>query len=265
MNKGEVRRKMPGTIYGVGVGPGDPELMTLKGVRRIKEAQVIAIPGKDRESCMAYRIAARAVEEIKEKEILPLAFPMTKDEAVLRECHDRAAEQIAAVLDTGRDAAFLTLGDPTVYSTYLYLHKRLLSMGYESEIVSGVPSFCAAAARLAVGLGEKADSIHILPGSYPVEEGLALSGTRVLMKSGKQLAKVKKALTERGLKAVMAENCGMEEERLFYKTEEIPETAGYYSLIIVKEDLKAAVDGCSQTGRWERQNGTGENDPAGDA
>ncbi len=255
---------MPGTIYGVGVGPGDPELMTLKGARRIKEVQVIAIPGKDKESCVAYQIAVRAVKETAEKEILPVAFPMTKDETVLQESHDRAAGQIAAVLDTGRDVVFLTLGDPTVYSTYLYLHKRLLAMGYESEIVSGVPSFCAAAARLAVGLGDKADSIHILAGSYPVEEGLSLSGTRVLMKSGKQLSKVKKALTERGLRAVMAENCGMEGERLYYGTEEIPETAGYYSLLIVKEDFETPAGKRKETGKRERQNETGENNPAGD-
>lgn len=223
-----------GKIYGVGVGPGDPELMTLKGVRLIREAEVIAIPGKDRESCVAYQIAKGAVPEIDRKEILPVIFPMTKDQTLLEESHEKGAAQVASVLDAGKQIVFLTLGDPTVYSTYLYLHKRLEAMGYQSEIVSGIPSFCAAAARLGISLGEKADSIHILPGSYPVGEGLSLAGTKVLMKSGRQIKKVKEALMEREMEAFMAENCGMAGERLFYHTREIPEDAGYYSLIITR-------------------------------
>lgn len=232
---------MPGKIYGVGVGPGDPELMTLKAVRLIKSADVIAIPGKDRETCVAFGIAAKAVDEILKKEILPVVFPMTKDEEALEASHEKGARAAAEVLDTGKNVVFLTLGDPAVYSTYLYLHKRLVSWGYESEIVSGVPSFCAAAARLSVSLGEKSESIHILPGSYPIEKGLELSGTKVLMKSGKQIKLVKEALAARGMEAVMAENCGMENERLVFRTGDIPENAGYYSLLIVKDGEEDAL------------------------
>ena len=97
-------------------------------------------------------------------------------------------------------------------------------MGYEAEIVSGVTSFCAAAARLSVSLGDGSTPIHILPGSFPLEEGLSLPGTRVLMKSGKQMGAVKKALVS-----------GMEGERLIGRAQDIPEDAGYYSLVIVKE------------------------------
>lgn len=232
---------MPGKIYGVGVGPGDPELMTLKAVRLIKSADVIAIPGKDKETCVAFGIAAKAVDEILKKEILPVVFPMTKDEAVLEASHEKGARAAADILDTGKNVVFLTLGDPAVYSTYLYLHKRLVSWGYESEIVSGVPSFCAAAARLSVSLGEKSESIHILPGSYPIEEGLGLSGTKVLMKSGRQIKLVKEALEARGMEAVMAENCGMENERLVFRTRDIPENAGYYSLLIVRDREEDAL------------------------
>lgn len=226
---------MTGKIYGIGVGPGDPELMTVKAVRLMKEASVLVLPGKDRESCVAYQIAAKAVSGLEEKEILPVVFPMTKDEKILAESHEKGARQVARLLDEGKTAAFLTLGDPTVYSTYLYLHKLLLAWGYETEIVSGVPSFCAAAARLGISLGEKADTIHILPGSYPAEAGLSLSGTKVLMKSGRQLGQVKELLLARGLSASMVENCGMDGERTVFSAEEIPEDAGYYSLIIVKD------------------------------
>lgn len=226
---------MPGKIYGIGVGPGDPELMTMKAVRFLKGADVVAIPGKDRNSCVAYRIAAQAVLELDEKELLSVHFPMTKDPKILEESHEQAVRALAALLDEGKTVAFLTLGDPTVYSTYLYVHKRLSEQGYEAEIVSGIPSFCAAAARLGVSLGEGDQSIHILPGSYPVEEGLSLPGVKVLMKSGRQIGAVKKALAARDMEAVMVENCGMDGERVFFRTEDISENAGYYSLIIVKD------------------------------
>lgn len=230
---------MTGKIYGIGVGPGDPELLTLKAVRLLKESDVLVIPGKDRESCVAYQIAAKAVAGLEQKEILPVVFPMTKDETVLKESHEAGAASVAGLLKEGKQAAFLTLGDPAVYSTYLYIHKKLQEWGYEAEIVSGIPSFCAAAAKLGISLGEKADSIHILPGSYPAGEGLSLPGTKVLMKSGRQIKGVKKELLDRGLSACMVENCGMDGERVFNRTEDIPEDAGYYSLIIVKEQEEA--------------------------
>ena len=166
---------MQGKIYGIGVGPGDPELMTLKAVRLIREADVIAIPGKEKETCTAYQIALGAVPEIDEKEIIPVVFPMTKNETVLKESHETAVKSLSALMDQGKTIAFLILGDVTVYSTYGYVHKKLLDLGYESVLVNGVPSFCAAAAKLGISLGEKAESIHILPGSYPVKDGLKLA------------------------------------------------------------------------------------------
>ena len=114
---------MQGMIYGIGVGPGDPELMTLKAVRLLREADAIAIPGKEKETCTAYQIALGAVPEIDEKEIIPVVFPMTKDEAVLKESHEAAVKSLAALMDQGKTVAFLTLGDVTVYSTYGYVHQ----------------------------------------------------------------------------------------------------------------------------------------------
>ena len=234
---------MTGKIYGIGVGPGDPELMTLKAVRLIQKADVLAIPGKDRESCVAFRIASQAVEGLDEKEILPIDFPMTKDKKVLEDSHESAVRALASMLLNGKNVAFLTLGDPTVYSTYLYVHKRLEAMGFDAEIINGIPSFCAAAARLSVGLGERSESIHILPASYPVADGLALSGTKVLMKSGKQIGNLKKLLMETKCEVQMVENCGMDGERVIRNAEDIPEDAGYYSLVIVKDREEAGSEG----------------------
>ena len=146
---------------------GIRSFLTIKAARLIKNAGVIGIPAEHKETCKAYQIAAGAVEEIREKEVVPFPFLMTRDPERLKESHDRLAEKAAGYLDQGRDLVFLTLGDPTVYSAYMYLHRRLAAMGYEAEIVSGVTSFCAAAARLSVSLGDGSTPIHILPGSFP--------------------------------------------------------------------------------------------------
>lgn len=224
-----------GILYGVGVGPGDPELMTLKAVRVLGEADVIALPAKAKEACVAYKIARGAVKELDEKEFLYLHMPMTKDKAALEECHDRGAAQVTALLREGKTVAFLTLGDVTIYSTYLYLHRRVVKAGFEAEIVSGIPSFCAAAARLGIGLVETKEELHVIPATYGVEEALSLSGTKILMKSGKAMGQVKTALLKAGCRAYMVENCGMENEKIYHSAEEIDENAGYYSLLIVKE------------------------------
>ncbi|WP_411335498.1 precorrin-2 C(20)-methyltransferase [Ruminococcus gauvreauii] len=226
---------MAGKLYGLGVGPGDPELLTLKALRMIQESDVIAVPGRVPHETIAYKIVVQAYPELAEKELLPIEMPMTKDADLLEKSHQEGADKIAALLDTGKQVAFLTLGDTTVYSTYLYVHSRVQDMGYEVEIVSGITSFCAVAARLNMGLVEKAEPLHVIPASYQIEEALKLPGTKVLMKAGKQMHEVKRQLKELNANVVMIENCGMENEKIFRGADEIPEDAGYYSLIIVKE------------------------------
>ena len=147
---------MSGKLYGVGVGPGDPELLTLKALRLIKENQAIAVPGNDIYTSVAYKIVKGAYEELDKKTLFPVAMPMTKDPAVLQANHEKAADDVEKYLKEGQNVVFLTLGDPTVYSTYLYVHKRILKRGYEAEIVSGITSFCVVAARLNMGLEEMA-------------------------------------------------------------------------------------------------------------
>lgn len=225
---------MTGTLYGVGVGPGDPELLTLKAVRIINECDLIAIPVSDKETCVAYSIAKQAIPEIKDKEIISIEMPMVKDKAQLEESHKKGAQLLVKQLIKGKRIAFLTLGDPTVYSTYIYIHRLIIAAGYPTEIISGIPSFCAVAARLNDCLVEKAEPLHIIPSSYSIADTLSLSGTKVYMKAGKKIGEVKKQLKSSGLKAIMIENCGMEQEKIYYSVDEIPEQAGYYSLIIVK-------------------------------
>ena len=162
-------------------------------------------------------------------------MPMIKEKAVLKAIHDRDAGAAEAVLDEGKDIVFLTLGDPTVYSTCMYVHKRLDRDGYPTALVPGIPSFCAAAARLNMPLAENREEIHILPASYGIEESLHLPGTKILMKAGRKMPEVKQILMEEKMDVRMVENCGMEEERICCRAEEIPEQAGYYSLLIVKE------------------------------
>lgn len=225
---------MAKTLYGVGVGPGDPELLTLKAVRVIKESDIILVPGEDPKNSVAYKIASQAVD-LSKKTVIAVEMPMTKDEKVLEASHQEAANTIIKYLEEGKQVAFLTLGDPCVYSTYVYVHKKVKEAGKKTSIISGITSFCAAAALVNDSLAEKAEPIHILPASYQIEEALTLTGTKVLMKSGKKLGVVKKLLEEQNLQAVMVENCGMENEKVYYGTENINENAGYYSLIIVKD------------------------------
>lgn len=226
---------MPGKLYGIGVGPGEPELLTLKAFRLIKEADVLALPGKNPKETVAYQIVKGIYEEIDEKPLLALPMPMTKDRESLEKAHNEGAALIGNELDQNKNVVFLTLGDPTVYSTYLYVHKRINAMGYDTEIVSGIPSFCAVAAKLNIGLVEKAEPLHVIPASYEIEDIIKLSGTKVLMKAGGQMKKVKEELITAGKEGMMIENCGMPNEKIYRSLQEIPDDAGYYSLIIIKD------------------------------
>lgn len=226
---------MKGTLYGVGVGPGDPELMTLKAVRLIRENMIIAVPGADPKETVAYKIAVQAVPELTEKELLPIYMPMTHDPEELEKNHTKGAMALEEVLDEGKNIVFLTLGDPCVYSTFSYLQKRVEKDGYHTELVSGITSFCAAAARLNIPLSEWNEQLHVVPAVHRLDSTLNESGNYILMKSGKKMNQVKEILSQSGRDVLMVENCGMENEHIYRSVEEIPDDAGYYSLIIAKE------------------------------
>ncbi len=227
---------MKGIAYGVGVGPGDPEYMTLKAIRLIRENEVIAVPGKTAKESVAYRIAVQAVPELAEKELVAIHMPMVKDRSLIDAEHRKGAERLKGYLDQGRNVVFLTLGDPTVYCTFSYLQHYLEADGYPVELVSGIPSFCAAAARLGLPLAEWDEPIHIIPAVHKTDDRLEQDGSYVLMKSASHMKEVKELLKTSGRNAYAVVNCGMENETVFRSADEIPDDAGYFSLIIAKSN-----------------------------
>ena len=223
---------MKGIAYGVGVGPGDPELITYKAIRLIRENNVIAVPGPDPKKAAAYKIAAVIVPEIAEKEVVSVSIPMSKEYDVIREAHKKSTGRIEAYLEQGKNVVYLTLGDPTIYSSFSYLQKILEEDGYQTETVSGVPSFCAAAARLKLSLAEWNEPLHILPAAYHTKDLLSGEGKYILMKSGSHMKEIKKLLQEKGMHACAVANCGMETEKVYDCLDEFPEDTGYFMLVI---------------------------------
>lgn len=228
---------MSGILYGVGVGPGDKKFLTLDAVEKLKKADVIAVPDTGGE-----KTAMNIVSEfIAEKEILYCNMPMTRDKAKLKEGHESSANSIIHKLDKGLNVAFITLGDPTVYSTYMYVHRIVIKRGYNAEIISGIPSFCAAAASLNISLCDNSEPLHIIPASYDgTEELLDAKGNKVLMKSGKSLFKVKDTLKNMGYgdSCKMVECCSMKNEKTYETLGDIPDESSYFSIIIVKGEKK---------------------------
>ncbi len=230
---------MAGILYGVGVGPGDSELLTLKAVRTIKEADIICLPRADKEQCRAYQIALPVVPELKYKKIISLDFEMTKDEAELERLHSDFYQKYRKLLVDGFDLCFLTIGDPTVYSTFGYIMKYAKKDGIEVEVINGITAFCGSAASLGMILSEGDDDIHIISGQKNLDDDLKLSGTKIIMKSGRNIAQIKEKLVEleaEGKINVYAViDCGMETEKIFNSAMAIPDNSRYMMTIIVKE------------------------------
>jgi len=231
-----------GKLYGIGVGPGDPELLTLKAVRVLKEADIVAIPkSKEESDSIALSIVKGAVDLAK-KETLELMFPMTKDKAVLRKARERAADAICERLKAGNDVACITLGDPMFYSTFSYLippvRERLPKV--EIEIVPGVSSVMASAALTVTPLTEADERIAVIPATYEsdkIRHILETFDTVVLMKVSRVFEKILGLLNELGLKenAVFIERCGGENQRVVRDLDSLKgEKLDYLSMVIVK-------------------------------
>jgi precorrin-2/cobalt-factor-2 C20-methyltransferase len=240
--------KEKGTFYGIGVGPGDPELITVKALKIIKSCPVIAAPRTGNGDMVALDIVWRTgvlagtaeIAEESDKKILAMDFTMDKDPAKRKENYRKNAEAAARYLDNGQDVAMVTLGDVSLYSTVHYIADELISRGYEIIMVPGVPSFSAAAASLAIPLAEMDAPVHIIPSvRNNSDDCLDLPGTKVLMKAGRHLHRTLDELDRRGLLDVtsLAVNCGMDDEILIKNlgdNEPLTDKTGYFTTIIVK-------------------------------
>ncbi|MFC3883959.1 precorrin-2 C(20)-methyltransferase [Bacillus songklensis] len=156
---------MIGTLYGLGVGPGDPELITVKAFRKLKESPVIAYPKKRKGSkSYAHRIIDVYVKP-EEKEMLGLVFPMTKDPVILEREWTKTVEMVWEKLEEGKDVAFVTEGDPLLYSTFIHMMNVMKELHPEVDIktVPGISSINGAASRLGIPLAEGDDHVAIIP------------------------------------------------------------------------------------------------------
>lgn len=164
-----------GKLYGVGLGPGDPSLMTLRAVEVIAEADVVAYHSARHGRSIARSIAAKHLRSDHVEE--PLVYPVTTEttdhpggyQGAMEEFYEASAARLAAHLDAGRTVAVLAEGDPLFYGSYMHMHKRLADR-YEAEVIPGVTSVSAAAARLGTPLVEGEEVLTILPGTLPEEE-----------------------------------------------------------------------------------------------
>ncbi|MEE9487590.1 MAG: precorrin-2 C(20)-methyltransferase [Candidatus Brocadiales bacterium] len=233
-----------GDFYGIGLGPGDPELLTLKALRILDETDVVFVPKAGiKEESMALDIVRPLING---KTIIEKVFPMIKDQDKLKEFWLDAATAIKEELDKGKNVAFLTIGDSLTFSTYVYLLRCLKDMVPEEKIhtIPGITSFNAAASLFNIPLAQQNERIAIIPVPDDVE-GLRPTledfDTVVLMKVAKRLDKVVALLEEMGLAetSVFASHIGLENA---YATSDITTLKGsgkgYMSIIIVKKPAK---------------------------
>ena len=178
-----------GVFYGVGVGPGDPELLTVKALRILGSWPVLACPQTKGEEMLALDIVRQATD-VSGKTILPLHFTMSRDPDVQHQAHLEAAEKVCEYLEVGQDVAMPNLGDVSIYSTYCYLMELVKERGFETRMIAGVPSFCAVAAKLGISLTEMNTPLHIAPGKAELSEVLHWPGNKNLMKSVRQMPEV---------------------------------------------------------------------------
>lgn len=219
-----------GKLYGVSVGPGDPELLTVKAERIIGKCGVIAAPITHGKNSAALSIAEKACD-LSGKEIISLPFTMSRDERVLAESHEAAANLIMPYLEKN-DAAFVCIGDISVYSTFSYIADIVRRRGSEVEIVPGVTSFCAAAAAVGEPLVTGSEPLIVIPaGCAGFGELCALDGTKVVMKSGRSISGIKEAVG--GREAYAVENVGYPVQKVYRSLDEIGES-GYFTTVVFK-------------------------------
>jgi precorrin-2 C20-methyltransferase / precorrin-3B C17-methyltransferase len=232
-----------GRLFGVGLGPGDPELITVKALRIVRQAHVVAYPSARHGQSNARSIVKA---ELRSEQIeLPMIYPVTTEltdhpggyEGAMSDFYDEMAEQIALHLDDGRDVAILCEGDPFFYGSYMYLHDRLAHR-FATEVIPGVPSIMGAAARLGTPLVRRDTELVILPATLSEDElttRLNPLSAFAIIKLGRNFTKVKNALVRAGLfdRALFIERATMASERISKLTEVDPLNVAYFSLILI--------------------------------
>ncbi|MGW7771683.1 precorrin-2 C(20)-methyltransferase [Pseudomonas parafulva] len=232
-----------GRLLGLGVGPGDPELITVKALRLLREAPVVAYFVAKGKRGNAFGIIEAHLQA--QQILLPLVYPVTTEvlpaplsyEQVISDFYDEASVQVAEHLDAGRDVAVICEGDPFFYGSYMYLHDRL-AQRYEAEVIPGVCSMLGGASVLGAPLVYRNQTLTVLSGVLPHEElkrRLADADAAVIMKLGRNFPKVREVLAELGLdgRALYVERATMANQKIVALDAVDPQSSPYFSLIVV--------------------------------
>lgn len=232
---------MKGKFYGIGVGPGAPDLLTLRAVQVLHNVDVVCVPKSGAEDIVALKVAGQHIPET--TEIIEISTPMTRDKAILEQEWQRGAEVIAQHLNDGRSVAFITIGDSMLFSTYTYLLKkiRLIIPDVQVESVPGVTSFAASAAFINTALAEGNEKVAIIPA---VDDPCELESifqefpNVILMKVATKYDEIVELLSRRNLldKAVYISKIGYPEQFVTYDLKSLcGKKRDYLSLILVKQ------------------------------
>ena len=225
---------MLGKLFGLGLGPGDPELVTVKAVRILKSVSAVAFPILEGKESFARSIADQYIP--KEINQIPIVVPMTQDRLPAQKAYDKAAQEISEILDRGQDVACLCEGDPFFYGSFMYIFARLSKM-YEVEIIPGVTSVTACAAAAKMPLLARNEHLTVIPGTLEPEDlrsRILNADAVVIMKVGRHLDKIKKVLEEVELssEATYVEYASLPAQQVL-KLINAPKTAPYFSMILV--------------------------------
>ena len=232
---------MSGIFYGIGVGPGDPELLTMKAIHAIEKADVLIAPKTEKkDGSVALSIARPYLKE--NIEIVYQVFPMVANFADSTEAWEANKAEILALLQQGKNVAFLTLGDPMFYSTYIYVYRLLEHTGVRIETIPGVPAFCAIGSKLGYPIVEGNDILSIIPATADkkkIAKILPYTDNVVMMKVYKNFTEMAELLSENHMakQAVMVSRCGLpDEERIDDIAARKGEPVNYLSTILARRD-----------------------------
>ena len=230
---------MAGKLYGIGCGSGDPEDITRKALQAIKQCQVLFFPNKNQEDCVSYGIVKSHLEEFEKKELCFFDFPMTSDKNLLEKSHNEAAEKIIGYLNEGKSLAFITLGEPLLYSTFFYVYKKICHKGFEVEIINGISSVFSAAAKLGLNLTEGDCQLHIVPVNQAFNEAevLKMKGNLVFMKAGKHLSSLRDFLLDNQGKIEFlgaVRRCSMKDEKIYRSLSDFSSEKDYLTIVFAR-------------------------------